>query len=505
MKYLFVTLLTLLILASVAIWRTAPDMRSDVPVLYWATDPNPVRYQQIDLFHQWLVEQGYTTPEGRPKMELRLYTAGRAQQQRIIQGVSGVASDIMDSFDVPQLQAIGFLADVTEEADALGFDLTATYPALEGALAVGGRQYGYPCNAAVNQYWVNQDTFAALGMDAPPLFWDVETFERIGREFVQRANPPGERQTIFFASAPGNSFPTFAAVMMRDKGQDVFNETGTRSLLAEGAFAAVLERVYRWTYDDGLFPTAADEASFTAASGYGGANLSLLISGNYGMILIGRHLLVRLREISDPPRVSVSQIPCNDFPNAMMVSRAATVYQGSPHKDLAALFLAFLAGEVYNLNIVNNADALPPNPLYADVDVFHYPPEHPNEWGSHTADFETAKTIALAHSHTPYIPSSVVNAEIRRAYESVMAGLLGPEEAAEIAARRVNAEIDRTLRESETLQADYAERQALQQQIEDRRAASEPVPVEWLYNAFHRRYYAHQGWLADPLDAENTL
>ena len=42
---------------------------------------------------------------------------------------------------------------------------------------------------------VNVDTFRRVGMEPPPREWNFETFERIGKEFVRRANPPGERQT----------------------------------------------------------------------------------------------------------------------------------------------------------------------------------------------------------------------------------------------------------------------------------------------------------------------
>ena len=64
------TLLCFLVLAGAgaATLLTEPDMRSDVPVIYWATDPNPARVQQVVDFHDWLVENGHTTPDGKPSV-----------------------------------------------------------------------------------------------------------------------------------------------------------------------------------------------------------------------------------------------------------------------------------------------------------------------------------------------------------------------------------------------------------------------------------------------------
>lgn len=54
MKQLFTTILALLVLASLYTWRTLPGSAGDAPVLYWATDANPARAEQIRTFKQWL-------------------------------------------------------------------------------------------------------------------------------------------------------------------------------------------------------------------------------------------------------------------------------------------------------------------------------------------------------------------------------------------------------------------------------------------------------------------
>lgn len=497
MKFFFSFLFMVLGLASLAIWGTAPDMRSEVPVLYWATDPNPARYDQIALFHQWLVDEGHVTPEGGPLFELRLDTASGNEAKKIIQGVSGVAADILDG-DAIMFQSIGFIADMTDPAKRLGFDMRHTYAALENSLTVDGRQYGFPCNVSVIGFWANVDTFERYGMPPPPRSWDVETFERIGREFVTRANPPGERRTVFFSSAP-RAFQgvRFAHILMRGEGADSFNETLTACTLVDGRFAWVLEKLHQWTYEDQLFPTAADEASFAGEAGYGGAGFSLFNSGNYGMLIIGRYILIRMRELQEPPRLSVSMFPATHFPNAVIGARVASVYAGSPHPELAALFLAFLASEPYNQSIVHTADALPPNPAFTRTEEFLRPIAFPNEWGAHEVPAEAAESIALGLPYSPYIPFLVVAREMNRALEAVMANLMTPTEAAEAAERRINEEMARGLQESPRLREQFERERALQERIDARRAEGQPVPRDWLKNPFHRRYYETHGWLAD--------
>jgi len=41
MKYLFLAALLMLVTASFATYWSYPDRRSELPVIYWVTDPNP--------------------------------------------------------------------------------------------------------------------------------------------------------------------------------------------------------------------------------------------------------------------------------------------------------------------------------------------------------------------------------------------------------------------------------------------------------------------------------
>ncbi len=498
MKYLFLGCFLVLAFAYCATIYTEPDQQSEVPVLYWVTDANPARVKQIEYFHQWLIDNGYTTEDGKPILELRTDSANKETSKKIIQGVAGVAGDIMDC-PIPSMQSIGLLEDVTDKAKELGFDISHTYSALESYLTVDGRQYGFPCNVNIVGFWINADALAQVGMEPPPREWDFETFEAYGKEFIRRANPPGERHKIFWCNSTRNfGGARWITTMHRSLGLSRFNETMTRCTVDDERFARVNRLLYKWTFEDRIVPSAADEAAFDAEGGYGGAMLSLFQSGNYASIIIGRWCLIRIRDFANPPRLSESYFPYDPhFPNAVIGTRAAGVYAGGKHKDLATLFLAYLASEPYNRTIVEDADALPPNPAFTQSEEYLRPKGRENEWGCHEVEVEAAQTIAIPYENSPFVQDAAVERIFTQGYDKIMANMATPEEGGREIARRIDEEIQLTLKKSETLRAKYETLLAKQQKIDERLARGEKVPLEWIDNPFHRRYYAAMGMLED--------
>jgi len=485
MKYVFLIILTLLLAASVGTALIAPDAGSDVPVIYWVTDPNPARGEQIAKFHRWLEKHGH------PRMELRLDTANRDVAKMIIQGVSGVGGDIMDIWTgsgMRYFHEVGLLTDVTEWAKELGFDPSYTYASMKPEITLRGRQYMFPCNVCAHHYWVNKATFEKHDRPLPPRRWDAETFEEQGKAFVEAANQAGERQRVFFANAVN------AGVLRRSLGLSVFNETLTRCTLDDERNVRTLKLVYKWTYEDRILPSAADRESFATEAGYGGATLQLFNSGNYAMFWMGRYALIQLRKFG-ALALSVSEPPHLGFPNTSTGTRAAAIYTGSKHKDLAKYFLAFLASEDYNMHVVEDADALPPNPKFTKTEEFVKPEDHPNERGCHEIFSESAQTIAIGGSYSPFVVPSVVNRIDREVNEGFMAGIYTAEETARLAAQRIDDEIERTLSENPKLKPLYDQLSERQQQIDQLRAQGKPVPIDWIENPFHRRYYEDKGWL----------
>lgn len=501
MKYVFLIGFLVLVAMGTATVLTEPSLRSEVPVLYWVTDRNTARVQQVERFHEWLVEEGHVTADGEAVMELRLDTASRDPSKQIIQSVAGVAGDIMDC-DIGQMHSLGVLKDVTEEAQRLGFGLDQTYAALSPLLTREGRQYGFPCNVGTMAMWSNPATFAAVGLEPPGREWTVESFETLGREFVKRANKPGQRQTVFFCNSLADwKGSRLVTSLHRARGLSVFNETMTASTVNDPRFVWVLGKLWQWTYEDHLVPTAAEASSFATQSGYGGAELPLFVQGQYAMILAARYSLIRMRDFPEPLAMKLSYFPTPEggFANDLVSTRAAAVYKGSKHPDLAVLFLAYLASESYNQQIVADADALPPKPIYARSEAFLRPVDHPNEWDVHGPTLVSATQRAIAPSVSPFVADASLGRLTAAAIQKVLTTpqLASPEQAAAELESRLNDEIARTIQESTLLAEQYEELMERQRKIDAYRAQGRPVPKQWITNPFHRRYYAEMGWLVE--------
>jgi len=509
MKYLFCLILLVLVAASIGTYVAMPDQQSDVPVIYWVTDANPARVEQVRKFHQWLVDNGHTKPGDptRPIVELRLDTANRRSDKIIIQCVSGVGGDIMDVGSTAGLQLfydeIGFLADVTEEAKKLKFDPGQTYEAIRSQITVpdgrGGRkQVMFPCNVYAVMLWVNRATFKKYGLEPPPKRWTFEQFERRGKRV----------RDVFFC----NYVDTL--LMHRSLGLSRFNETLTWCDLDDPRYVKVLKLKKKWMYEDRITPSPSDIASFATEAGYGGSTLQLFNSGNYAMFSMGRYALIQLRKFGRL-ELAVAELPHGGFPNTLTGTRAAAVYKGSKHKKLAYLFLAFLASESYNAQIVDDADALPPNPIYTKSKAFTRPAKYPNEWGCHEAFADAVEKISIGTVYSPFISPNTANREVGNFGDKFMSGVTSAEEAAADTARKINDEIRRTLEEKPGLAGRHEKLLQRQRQIDRRveawrevealEAAGEPVPealrrrarkipLDWIDNVFYRRYYTHKGW-----------
>lgn len=542
MKRLFVAIALLLVLASIGLRLTEPSQQSPVPVLYWVIDPAPARGEQTHLYHMWLIRKGHctryhiktiddlhrfrkaswsaamrraireATPDGPlalspetdaaalplsvvvPAAEMRVDAASNDLNKKVVQGVSGVAGDVIEAYQgglqMTYLASAGMLADVTESARKYDFGPEKTYPALRPALFYNERQYAFPRNPAQVMYWVNKKTFHALGQPLPPSRWTLDEFEERGKAFVKAANREGERRTVFFADR------ALTVELRRSMGLSIYNETMTRCTLDDPRNAALMARIRKWTYVDHILPSAADQASFDTQGGWGGQSFQLFKTGRYGLFASGRWALMLFRKFG-AMELAVVEPPHGGVPNTILSGGQSTVYKRSPHRKYAELFLAYMADEDYNMQIVRDGDGLPPNPKYTERDVFKRPPDHPNEWGCHEAYARAAKTVAIPQSFSPFVLPVVANRIDNEALDLVMNDRATPEEAGKDAARRINEEIRRNLETLPQLQETYHKWTALQAKIEEARKMGEKVPPQWIKNPFHLQLYRVRGWLLE--------
>lgn len=487
MKRLFGILFLSLLSASVFTWWIQPSRQSDVPILYWVTGFSPNRELQVEGFYRWLEGNDHDP------VDLRIDTSNNDPSKKLIQGVSGVGGDLFDNYgdQISLMQAVGVLADITEPARRLGFDPESTFPSIRDNIMIDGRQWGYPTNVSVPLFLVNVNAFKAAGMSPPPEKWDVATFEEWGHRYVEARRIPGERQRHFFV----NTVDRFA--LLRSLGTSIYNETMTQCLLDDPAYVQVLEKIYQWTYEDHLLPTSEEESTFAVEGNAGmGVRIAVFAQGNYAMLNLGRFALVRLRNYDPQPYDAVYQ-PHFGYLNVRLAGGSTGLYVQSDKKEEAYRFFEYLSSEQYSELIVATGDGLPLRPAFLDKEEFLKPAEFPNEWPVHEVYAEAIRNYSISRARSPFILQQVANRIEMNNFQSFMAGQITAEEAARQSAERINKRMLRSLGERPELRKEYERRLELQQKIEARKAAGEPIPADWVYNPFHKKYYRDQGRLVE--------
>ena len=138
----------------------------------------------------------------------------------------------------------------------------------------------------------------------------------------------------------------------------------------------------------------------------------------------------------------------------MIGARSAAVNAQSPRAQEVLSFLQYLATPEYSGLIVDDGDALPPNPARARTGedlangvvgnpAFHQP-------------FIDAVTHGRALDVSPYINGALVERWVRERIEQVENGLIGPDEAMRELAAEINARVRRNIEREPGLAAKAA-------------------------------------------------
>ncbi len=212
------------------------------------------------------------------------------------------------------------------------------------------------------------------------------------------------------------------------------------------------------------------------------------------MIYEGLWALIRLRPRGEF-RLRAVEPFSGGFPNTELTGGTVSIYTASRHPELAFEFLRFLTSPSYNLSSARSGDSMPPVPAYAQSEAFLHPPGHAGEDAVRASFATAAREIGIGASKSPFVLPSVVFLVDQEASEEVLAGRASPEAAARGEAARINAEISLTVRRDAALRRLYAERLKIQDRIDARRAAGQPVPEAWISDPFYRAYYRARGWL----------
>jgi len=489
LKALFTLTLLFLVLVSAATYLTLPGVRTDRPQLHWVIGGGAEKEEQIEMFYEWLEENDY------PQFDLKKdKPSGKAEQKNVIQGISGVAGDILDCYEehIQLYESIGMLVDLTDVVEEMGLGLDQTYPAVRPSMVVDGRQYGFPRNVSSRLLWVNVEAFEKLGLTPPPDVWTFEEFEQYGKDYIAATSVLGEHQSTYFSTKTD----LYDRIMYyRSMGGDFYNETLTKVDIENPVYEGIYKMLYSWIHDLNLIPTEVEAKGLSSASSEGGgsATFYLFSEGKYGVKGGARWHLLYMRKIG-PAKLAVSEYPHGGFRNSVVYYGAGAVYVGSKFKDLAPYFLKFLTSERFNMHIVRSGDGLPPVASYTNTEEFLRPKEFPNEWSVHERIRDIATDIAMPLPSSPFIRMVSVKRMEKNAFDRFISNQMTAMEAIRSAAKIINAEMERAANESPRLSEKYEKGLKNQVEIDRLRDEGKLVPLDLISSPFYRRYYVEKGW-----------
>lgn len=483
MKNIFLILLSLLLVFAQFMFYSGQNRGSNagIPVLYWVTDPNPARDEQIALFKAWLRENHY------PPIEVRVDTANQGLQKLLIQGVSGVAGDIidLDGAAIRPVARIGLLADLRQGFLERGLPPFDTYEAFRDGLTEDAKVWATPCNAVPFLFMANARLFTELGLPVPGKQWTFDEFESLGRRYIAKANTGKARQEAFLTLY----MPEM--VVLRSLGISRFNETFTAPHPDVAGLARAYRKIRQWTYEDHFIPSEAERMSLSSEQGYVGGTFQYLHRGIVAMVWTGRHAVIQLRKMNPPLDLIAVEVPNGGYPNTFCTTRSAALYRGSPNLKSAMYFLAFLRSEEYNQQIINDGDSLPPVPRFAREASYLTPVRHTNEWKVNRSFAESAGN-GIGPEVSPYLLPNQANLKTR-AFQAYMSGVGTAEEAARNVHDGLMELIQKSVNNSPELQARHERDLKIQERLDTLKKQGKPLPASLIANPFLRRYYLDTG------------
>ena len=256
----------------------------DIPRLVWATDDNPARRSQIQLFRKWHLEKYGELVDIVTDPASRDTSSGGSVTKPVIQSIGGAGADILETYGPKQLEAMvrsGIALDISTEAERDQFKYTRCFKAGWSSFVYEGRQYGFPANVGFVVLFYHKDLMEQAGIEMPKGGWTLTQLDDIAQKLtVESPDIPGGKR---WGIVGMNPWP-----MSLSAGAHFFSPDGTRSIFnsrpAVESFQAYLDLMYKYQ----VMPTPADTASMAAAGGFtGGGNNGLYFAAKLCAMTIG--------------------------------------------------------------------------------------------------------------------------------------------------------------------------------------------------------------------------
>ncbi len=205
-----------------------------------------------------------------------------------------------------------------------------------------------------------------------------------------------------------------------------------------------------------VIPTAAESATLSSQGGWGSAGINWFSTGRAAMIFIGRWYIVQTPQYPNlKGNLGAVLLPrVGNRPSCGVTdTRAAGINVKSLHWREALHFLQYLASPDYGRVIVNDGDALPPNPDLARTgqDLVNAAVPDP---AFHQPFIEAVKR-ARPLDVSPFIDMSIVARWLKEAIEKVENRIEPPDQAMHSLADQINRLIRQNLERRPDLQRKY--------------------------------------------------
>ncbi|MGY8823636.1 MAG: ABC transporter substrate-binding protein [Candidatus Latescibacterota bacterium] len=411
----------------------------------WSTDPNPARTKQVGIFEA-------------NNFDLEGLVEKRDATKIIVRCATGTGPDIVDIYDVFELATFaeaGILMDLTPFADSLGFGVDNTYSSLREGLSYEGKHYRFPCNVHANVMVYNKKILADHGAPLPQPDWTWDDF--IESALAVRNNPSksGEQHIPL---ANWNSEWIYRDLLI-GHGGDFFTEDGLHSRLGEEEALKAMETFRDMAITHDIMPTSAEALTLSSQGGWGSGGISWFFNQQAAYIHIGRWAIVQIpvyleRNPDIVENIAAARLPrvAGQPSRGVVGSRAAGINAKSKNPQAAKRFLQYLAGRDYSTLIVEDGDALPPNPNMARTgadlvnDIVPDPAFH--------QPFIDAVEEGVTLKMSPFIEAQIVKRWTLEAVQEVENGA-DPRLAIKRVAKEIDAQIRQNLRRRPALQAKY--------------------------------------------------
>jgi multiple sugar transport system substrate-binding protein len=319
--------------------------------LVWATDPNPARKRQSDVFT-------------RLNPGIVVEVVSNANEKLMVQCATGTGPDIVDHVEIQsigQYVDAGILKDLTDLAKGRGFAPEDTYPAIRPGLMVEGRQYRYPCNVWANAIIYNKAIFDDLGLPYPKKDWTYAEFIATAQR-INAGHPRSGRK--YTAVSNWNNQWTLLDLLV---GHDAhfFSPDGLTCRLDSPQALAAMRLYHDLMYVDKVLPTAAEAASMSTQGGFGVGGLTWFSEGKAAMFSCGRWYLVLSPSFPAlKGHLGASLLPrvAGQPSRGMVDARGSGINSKTRHPAEALKFMQYLGSPDYSRLIAEDGDALPPRP-----------------------------------------------------------------------------------------------------------------------------------------------